>query len=112
MSICGELGGDALAAAALVGLGYRKLSMPPVHMGYVKQVICTGPLCGYAEAGAQPAGEADTKRSGSAAEQILRIGCAMTCRPKTGREKAYVYEIDDCLQPDGAARASGHGVCD
>ena len=42
LSICGELGGDALAAAALVGLGYRKLSMPPVHMGYVKQVICTG----------------------------------------------------------------------
>ena len=42
LSICGELGGDALATAALVGLGYRKLSMPPVHMGYVKQVICTG----------------------------------------------------------------------
>ena len=42
LSICGELGGDALATAALVGLGYKKLSMSPVHMGYVKQIICTG----------------------------------------------------------------------
>lgn len=42
LSICGELGGDTLATAALVGLGYRKLSMSPICIGGVKRVICQG----------------------------------------------------------------------
>ena len=40
LSVCGELGGDACAAAVLVGMGYKKLSMSPGNMPYVRQVIC------------------------------------------------------------------------
>lgn len=44
LSVCGELGGDARAAAVLVGLGYRKLSMSPANMPFVRQVICRAGL--------------------------------------------------------------------
>ena len=42
LSICGELGGDDLATAVLVGMGFRKLSMSPSRISFVKQIICTG----------------------------------------------------------------------
>lgn len=37
LSLCGELGGDEAAVAALVGLGVKKLSMNPSAMGRVKR---------------------------------------------------------------------------
>jgi len=39
LSICGELGGDALAVPALVGLGIRKLSMGASSLAAVKQAL-------------------------------------------------------------------------
>lgn len=39
LSICGELGGDALAAPALVGLGVHKLSMNPSSIGKIKKCL-------------------------------------------------------------------------
>lgn len=39
LSICGELGGDPLAAAVFVGMGIRKLSMGPASLAAVKQML-------------------------------------------------------------------------
>ena len=40
-SVCGEMAGRPLEAVALVGLGYRKLSMNPASLGAVKAAIRT-----------------------------------------------------------------------
>jgi len=47
ISICGELGGDHLATAVLVGLGLKKLSMNTSSFGAVRRVV-TGIECGEA----------------------------------------------------------------
>ena len=39
VTLCGELAADPLAAMALVGLGYRSLSISPVAIGPVKEMI-------------------------------------------------------------------------
>lgn len=39
LSVCGEMGGDPLAAAALVGLGLRKLSMGLASVANVKAML-------------------------------------------------------------------------
>ncbi|GGC50292.1 phosphoenolpyruvate--protein phosphotransferase [Chelatococcus reniformis] len=38
-TVCGEMGGRPLEAMALIGLGYRGLSMPPAAVGPVKAMI-------------------------------------------------------------------------
>ena len=37
MSVCGELGGDPLAAPVLAGLGIQKLSMAPASFSRIKR---------------------------------------------------------------------------
>jgi len=39
LSLCGEMAGDPLDAAALVGIGFRRLSMAPASIGRVKAMI-------------------------------------------------------------------------
>ncbi|HJS32333.1 MAG TPA: phosphoenolpyruvate--protein phosphotransferase [Alphaproteobacteria bacterium] len=39
ITLCGEMGGRPLEAMALVGLGYRSLSMPPAAIGPVKAMV-------------------------------------------------------------------------
>ncbi len=39
LSLCGEMAGEPLAAAALVGVGFRTLSMSPAAVGRVKAMI-------------------------------------------------------------------------
>ena len=39
ISVCGELAGDPLGAVALVGLGYRSLSMSSANLLRVKSVL-------------------------------------------------------------------------
>ncbi len=39
LQLCGELAGDPLSALALLGLGYRVISMPPGSVGPVKEMI-------------------------------------------------------------------------
>lgn len=39
LCVCGELGGNPAAAAALIGLGLRRLSMSPSNVAGVKQII-------------------------------------------------------------------------
>ena len=39
LSICGEMGGNPLAAPVLVGLGVRKLSMSRTSVGKIKQIL-------------------------------------------------------------------------
>lgn len=68
LSVCGELGGDARAAAVLVGMGYRKLSMSPGNMPYVRQVICRSSM-EELQALAQNACAAATQ---SEADEIMR----------------------------------------
>ena len=37
--LCGELAGDPLTAMALLGIGYRSISMPPASIGRVKEML-------------------------------------------------------------------------
>ncbi|MDA8870635.1 phosphoenolpyruvate--protein phosphotransferase [Rhizobiaceae bacterium] len=39
LQLCGELAGDALSAMALLGIGYRMISMPPAAIGPVKEMV-------------------------------------------------------------------------
>jgi phosphotransferase system, enzyme I, PtsP len=39
VTVCGELGGKPLEAMALIGLGFRQLSMSPASVGPVKAMI-------------------------------------------------------------------------
>jgi len=39
VTVCGELGGKPLEAMALIGLGFRELSMSPASVGPVKAMI-------------------------------------------------------------------------
>lgn len=50
VSLCGEMAGNPLDAMALVGLGFRRLSMAPSSVGRVKAMIRSltlGPLAAY-----------------------------------------------------------------
>src|SRR3546814_2084561 len=38
-TVCGEMAGDPLGALALIGLGYRSLSMSPANVGPVKATV-------------------------------------------------------------------------
>ena len=52
LGVCGEMAGRPLEAMALVGLGMRNLSMPPVAVGPVKTMIrslAVKPLGDYLE---------------------------------------------------------------
>jgi phosphotransferase system enzyme I (PtsP) len=39
LSLCGEMAGEPLEAMALIGLGYRSLSLPPFAVGPVKTMV-------------------------------------------------------------------------
>lgn len=39
LSLCGEMAGDPLEAMALIGLGFRRISMPPAAIGPVKAML-------------------------------------------------------------------------
>lgn len=39
LQLCGEIAGDPLSALALLGLGYRCISMPPAAIGPVKEMV-------------------------------------------------------------------------
>jgi phosphotransferase system enzyme I (PtsP) len=41
LSLCGEMAGRPLEAMALIGLGYRSISMAPVSVGPVKSMVLT-----------------------------------------------------------------------
>jgi len=39
ISLCGEIAGEPLAAMALIGIGFRRLSMAPSSIGPVKTMV-------------------------------------------------------------------------
>ena len=41
LQLCGELAGDPLSALALLGIGYRAISMPPASIGPIKELVRT-----------------------------------------------------------------------
>lgn len=50
LSLCGEMAGEPIEAMALIGLGFRNISMSPPHIGKVKQMVRsldTGSLSQY-----------------------------------------------------------------
>ena len=49
LSLCGEMAGDPLEAAALVGIGFRTLSMSPPSLGRVKAMLRSLNLAALAE---------------------------------------------------------------
>jgi phosphotransferase system enzyme I (PtsP) len=52
LTLCGEMAGDPLEAMALIGLGFRQLSMAAPNVGPVKAMVRTvelGPLAEYLE---------------------------------------------------------------
>lgn len=72
LCVCGELGGDALAAPVLVGLGLRKLSMNAASLACVKQALAGMTLAEMRQLAARVAACAD-------AEQVKQV------LQKTGR---------------------------
>lgn len=44
LTVCGEMAGDPVAAMALLGLGYERLSMTAVSVGPVKAMVRSLPL--------------------------------------------------------------------
>ena len=44
VTLCGELAGKPIAAMALIGLGYRSISMSPASIGPVKAMLTELPL--------------------------------------------------------------------
>jgi len=44
VSVCGEMGGDPMAAMLLLGFGWKKLSMSPSGIAPVKEMIATHTL--------------------------------------------------------------------
>jgi phosphoenolpyruvate-protein phosphotransferase (PTS system enzyme I) len=49
ISVCGELGGDPVAAPVLLGLGMRKLSMNKTSVPLIKKIITTHTMNDFAE---------------------------------------------------------------
>lgn len=49
VSLCGEMAGDTIAAMALIGLGFRQLSMAPRSIGPVKRMIRSLNLAAFQE---------------------------------------------------------------
>jgi phosphotransferase system, enzyme I, PtsP len=49
LTLCGEMAGDALEAMALIGLGFRRLSMAAPNVGPVKAMVRSLELCRLAE---------------------------------------------------------------
>ncbi|MBB43822.1 MAG: phosphoenolpyruvate--protein phosphotransferase [Rhodospirillaceae bacterium] len=50
LSLCGEMAGDPLEAMALIGLGFRTISMSPTQVGKVRAMVCSldiGNLASY-----------------------------------------------------------------
>lgn len=39
VDLCGELSGEPLSALALLGIGYRAISMPPASIGQIKEMV-------------------------------------------------------------------------
>ena len=66
LCVCGELGGDALAAPVLVGLGLRKLSMNAASLACVKQALAGMTLAEMRQLAARVAACAD-------AEQVKQV---------------------------------------
>jgi phosphoenolpyruvate-protein kinase (PTS system EI component) len=66
LSVCGEMGGDAVAALALVGLGVRKLSMAASSLAGVRRAIRSADAAALDEAAriALAGPTADDVRSG------------------------------------------------
>jgi len=44
LSLCGEMAGNSLDAMALIGIGFRILSMTPSNIGPVKAMVCSLPV--------------------------------------------------------------------
>lgn len=49
VTLCGELAGRPISAMALLGIGYRSISMSPASIGPVKAMLTELPLAGLAE---------------------------------------------------------------
>ena len=67
-TICGEIGGRPLEAMALIGIGYRSLSMAPANIGPVKAMV----LSLDAERIASHIGPLIDKGGGSLRDELLR----------------------------------------
>jgi phosphotransferase system enzyme I (PtsP) len=64
VTLCGEMGGKPLDALALIGIGYRNLSMSPASLGPVKAMLLA------LDAGEAQAFIADKLASTSGADSI------------------------------------------
>jgi phosphotransferase system, enzyme I, PtsP len=64
-TLCGEIGGRPLEAMALLGLGFRSLSMSPASIGPVKAMLLAldvGELSAFLHDELENAGSGDTLR--------------------------------------------------
>ena len=57
MTLCGELAGKPISAMALIGIGYRSISMSPASIGPVKAMLTelpVGELTAFFEENSRP----------------------------------------------------------
>ena len=91
LSVCGEMGGDAVAALALVGLGVRKLSMASSSLAGVRRAIRSADAAALQEA-------ARIALAGPTADDVRAGLVALTARLADGATR-------DGATRDGATRA-------
>jgi phosphoenolpyruvate-protein kinase (PTS system EI component) len=95
LSVCGEMGGDAVAALALVGLGVRKLSMASSSLAGVRRAIRSADTAALQEAAriALAGPTADDVRAG-----LVALAARLAARLADGATR-------DGATRDGATRA-------
>ena len=71
MTLCGELAGKPISAMALIGLGYRSISMSPAAIGPVKAMLTELPLPASCETFLDDA-LCDGRRRGSRMRALLQ----------------------------------------
>jgi len=69
-ALCGEMAGDTLGAMALIGLGYRNLSMAPTSLGPVKAMVRSLDLASLKEFLAAQEGVGPGSGSGSLRDKL------------------------------------------
>ena len=79
VTLCGEIAGNPLAAMALIGLGYRSLSMSPAAIGPVKAMALA------LDAGKLAAGFDALLDDGAADDGLRPALAALRRRPKASR---------------------------
>ena len=99
VTLCGELAGKPISAMALVGLGYRSISMSAAAIGPVKAMLHRTAACQALE-------DIPRRRAGEAGRAAAT--CGASCRPSprrtASRSRVAAQHDQPAPRTDGPAR--------